>query len=641
MITALEVLSTRPFLDGMAFGAAGAYLHISASATGEIDPETPAHAVIGDLRRAPRNARGMVEYRTDIVILRPADAACGNGRMLYEVTNRGRKQMFNFLCDASSANGGLTAATDVGNAFTLKRGFTIVWSGWDATASPADSGVTMSGPLAMENGRPMVKTIRDEFAFGTTHAVADLVYAPRGEMRLSFEAASQDKAQARLSTRQRPGDAPSIIPSEQWEYIDSRTIRLRPAGTMPVPGLLYDFHYPATNSPVVGLGLAVTRDVVSHLRQTNAAGTSAEMLGRPMSHVIAMGVSQAGRYLRNHMALGFNRDESGKRVFDGVLSFIGGVGGVFQNEAFATPFRTRYPHQDHDFPENEFPFSAARETDPLTGKAGSLFHGGGCDPKLMDVNTSGEYWKKGASLAHTDPLGTRDAELPADARAYLITGTHHGARQGTTTDRGPCLYPVNPQNPVPFLRALLSALDTWVSEGTPPPDSRIPRIADGTLRDGNNTGFPKLPGVRPMEDINDVDPPGDWVDLQPPTHRYQPRVSRVDANGNEVAGIIGPDIAVPLGTHTGWNRFRSPLPEDAMADRYGSYFAFAKTRAERERTGDPRLSLEERYPSQADYVARVAAATEALVKARLLLPEDALHYIELARAAGMPYAGRK
>ena len=275
-------------------------------------------------------------------------------------------------------------------------------------------------------------------------------------------------------------------------------------------------------------------------------------------------------------------------------------------------------------PENEFPFSSARLTDPVTGRTGALLRGDGSDPRLIEVNTSTEYWQKGASLLHTDPLGRRDVRLPTGARAYLVAGTQHGGRAGLGAAPGPCANPRNPHSPAPALRALLTALDRWVSDGVEPPSSRVPTLAGGTLVPPDDTGFPSLPGVRRVLEVNRIAVFGDWIDPRPDaTRAYRPLVSRVDGDGNEVAGIRLPAIAVPLGTHTGWNVYREPFPDGELCDRDGTFVAFARTRAERLAAGDPRPSLAERYGSHAAYVARVEAATAALVEARLLLAEDA------------------
>lgn len=630
MIESVEVLSQCPLLDGQAFGDVGAYRMVTARARGTLDPSAKALEVIVNLDKAPRNARGLIEYDTTVCVLRPEEPARGNGRMLYEANNRGRKQVFRFFCDAPTAGGRLAQATDIGNGFVLRHGYTVVWSGWDATAPVADAGLTMSAPIAMENGRPQVRTIRDEFAAGTTHGAPDANPLPPDCLRLSYPVADTDPARAQLSTRRWPGDAVSVLPAAAWEYAGDRVIRL--TGGPPVPGLLYDFRYPATHAPVIGIGFAATRDVVSHLRHTD---TAASLLGRRMTRVIAIGVSQAGRYLRDHLALGFNRDEAGRRVFDGVLVHVAGGGRVFANDAFATPFRTRYPHSDHDYPEEMFPFSAARMTDPVTGRTAGILQADDCDPKLMDSNTSSEYWKKGASLLHTDPLGSRDVALPEDARAYLIAGTSHDGRPFMDGKPGPCRYPTNPHDPTPVLRALLVALDNWVVNGTAPPASRIPTLQNGTLCEAAALDFPSIPGITPPRAANDADPPASWVDPQPPTRIYRPLVCQTDADGNEVAGIRTPDTVVPLGTHTGWNYFGAPAAHaiggDVVADKHGAFIPFERSKAERESRRDARPSLAERYGDRLSYVGRVAEAAQALVAERLLLPEDAARYVDRAR----------
>ena len=248
---------------------------------------------------------------------------------------------------------------------------------------------------------------------------------------------------------------------------------------------------------------------------------------------------------------------------------------------------------------------------------------------LIQTNTSSEYWQKGASLLHTDPLGARDVELPDNARAYLIAGTQHSGRAGLSTDRGPCANLRNPHDPMPALRALLVALDDWVVEGRPPPPSRVPSIGRDTLVPAAGIGFPEIPGVAVAGELNGIGAP---------PAPYRPLVPRVDADGNETDGIMLPDVAVPLGTFTGWNLYRPPYPAGELADRDGSWIPFAPTAEARAATGDSRRSIAERYPMKDDYVALVAAAGAALVADRLLLPDDAARYV--ARAGSLSWAGR-
>ncbi len=621
MLTSIEIKSVVPLAGGALFGAVGAYERVTATGRGEVDPAHPGNRGIANIDKAPRNAAGRVEYATDIVVLRPVDPARGNGRILYEVNNRGRRMLFGNIADGPAGVNEPDTVAELGNAFPLRRGYTLVWSSWDPDAPRANGGLGLTAPVATDAGQPIVRRIRDEFGSGTRPGGAVESF------RLSYPAASLDQATARLTVRAREADARVAIPAQGWAFVDARTVKLLPDGAKPVAGSIYEIHYEATSPKVQGLGFAATRDVVSFLRH-DPVGHAAT--GRPVTHALAIGFSQAGRYLRDHIGQGFNRDEAGRRVFDGVHAHISGVGRVFFNEPFAQPFRTGTQHEDHAFPENAFPFSTATLEDPLTGARGSLFRGDGCDPLLIETNTSTEYWQKGASLLHTDPLGTRDVDLPANSRVYMVAGTQHGGRAGATTDAGPNRNPRNPHNPMPAIRALFVALDDWVVSGREPPASRVPTLAAGTLVEADATGFPAIPGAAIVRRTNRVAPPGDWVDPVEPARAYRTLVSKVDADGNELAGIRLPDIAVPLATHTGWNEYRAPYPTGEIADRDGSYLAFAATRAERGKAGDARLSVEERYPGRDAYVAAVRAAADALVRDRLMLAEDAAAYVARA-----------
>jgi hypothetical protein len=631
----LKIDRTEPFAEGQEFGTAGAYLRLAGTAYGEVDPRHPLNAVIVNLDKAPRNARGLVEYEVDFDIMRPADPGRGNRKILYEVVNRGRKNLLPVLHEApetspTSFNDPATA-TDAGNGFAFRAGYTLVWSGWDPDAPRANHGLSMRTPVATDKGAPIVKTIRDEFVFGTRVPTTRLT-AP-----LSYEAATLDQGQAHLSVRVREGDPDTEIPAHQWAYADARNIKLLPEGTAFQPGWIYDFWYPAKDPKVLGIGLAATRDLLSFLRYEarDRAGTANPMAlngGNPgVAAVLAFGVSQSGRYLRDHIALGFNQDETGRKVIDGVLTHVAGIGKVFANYEFGQPYRTRTQHEDHGFPENHFPFAHATLTDPVTGQTGGLWRGDGFDPLVIEVNTSTEYWQKGASLLHTDPQGQQDIAIPASVRHFLIAGTQHGGRSGMRAARGSGVHPRNPHDPTPALRALLVALDRWVTEGVEPPASRVPTVTTRTLVAPKDLSFPAIPEVQAPGFANRVDVLADWVNPESrPASPYTPLVPQVDTDGNEVNGIRLPAIAVPLATHTGWNLYRAPYPEGELCDREGSYIPFARTKAERQANGDPRLSLEERYGNHEAYVQKVKEVVRELQKARLLLPEDAARFVDEA-----------
>ena len=611
MIHSLEITAVELLADGAPFGDAGTYERVVGIARGAIDPAHPGNRGIALIDKAPLNAAGLVEYATDFFVLRPADAGRGNGRVLYEVNNRGRKMLVGNICDGPQGVNDPRSVADLGNGFPLKRGYTLVWSGWDPDAPRANFGLGLTAPVATDNGRPIVRRIRDEFGSGTRPGPATETF------RLSYPAATLDPSKARVTVREREGEPRRDV---AWAFVDNRTIRLLPEGTKPTPGSIYDVFYDATAPKVQGIGFAATRDFISHLRHDTGARA---VTGGPVAHTLAIGFSQAGRYLRDHVSQGFNRDEQGRRVFDGIHSHTAGVGRIFFNEPFAQAFRTNTQHEDHGFPESVFPFTTAMLEDPLTGRRGALLQGDDSDPRMIETNTSTEYWQKGASLLHTDPLGERDVALPANSRIYMIAGTQHGGRAGATTDAGPNRNPRNPHSPMPAVRALLVALDEWVSSGRQPPPS-LPRLADGTLVAADATGS----GIRRRGDAPTASrhrATGSISSAARPTARW----CKVDTDGNEVAGVRLP-VSVPLAL-IGWNEYKAPYPTGELADRDGSYFAFAATKTEREANGDPRPSIAERYADRATYVAAVKTAVEALVADRLLLAEDAEAFLARPR----------
>jgi hypothetical protein len=626
-LTEITVTAVEPFAEGAAFGEAGAYERVKGTFKGELDPADARNRVIVNLDKAPRNAAGRVEYEADFHILRPVDPARGSGKILYDTTNRGRQYAHWVLMDSRTVRNDPRAMEDAGNGLLLRRGYIIVANGWDPDAPRSNDGLAMKPVIATDGGKPIVRVIRDELQSGTRGA-------QRESFRLTHEAASIDPSQARLTVRPAEADPRTEIPASGWAYVNAREIRLLPQGTKPQPGAIYEFHYPATRPRVLGIGLAASRDLVSFLRYEKADSKgNANPAGTGIRHVIAFGRSQAGRYLRDHVGQGFNQDESGRKVLDGVLAHTAGVGGVFLNTEFGQPARTSTQHEDHTFPENAFPFSTARMSDPVTGKTGALLRNDGFDPLWMETNTSTEYWQKGASLLVTDPLGTRDVSHPRNARGYLVASTQHGGQAWMRSTPGNCVNNRNPHSPTPALRALLVALDEWVSDGKAPPASRTPRLRDDTLVAPGEVRFPALPGIVVVRRVSEIGVLKDWtkpeMDMSKP---YRPLVTQVDADGNEIAGILLPDIAVPLATHTGWNLYKAPFPEGELCDRDGTYVPFAATRAERESRNDPRLSLEERYGDHAAYVRRVEQAVKKLVGERLLLAEDGELFIAKAKS---------
>jgi hypothetical protein len=627
-ITRITITATESFAADHAFGGAGAYVRLRGVAHGTLDPQASENAGIVDLDKAPRNDAGLVDYATDLFILRPAEPRRGSGILVYDVTNRGAKRILTLLddvpaTDAVAVNDPRTRA-DAGLGFVLGRGHSIVWSGWDPGAPRANHGLGADFPVAIEDGRPLTGRIRDEFHIGTRGPGDGSTH------RLPYPAASLDQPTARLTVRGRESDKRTEIARGDWEFVDNRTIRLLPEGEKFATLRIYELWYEASEPKVLGIGFASVRDLVSFLRHAGD-GNPLVSEGAAIRHALGFGVSQSGRFLRHFLDLGMNKDGQGRRVFDGVFSHVAGAGKVFANHRFGMPGRTATQHEDRLYPENWFPFGPMPAIDPFSGRSGAILQGDASDPLLIETNTSTEYWQKGASLVHTGAGGRGDAELPDNARAYLIAGTQHGGRPGVDPRPGPCLNPRNPHSATPALRALFDALERWVTDGTAPPPSRLPTLAARTAVPADTVRMPRVKGFAVAPGGNRIGPPVDWIDPPEggPVQSYETFVSAVDGDGNEIAGIRLPPIAVPLGTYTGWNLYRAQPLE--LADRDGSFIAFARSRGEREAADDPRPSLEERYRSRGHYVAQVEAAAASLVAERLLLQADAAVFVAAAR----------
>ena len=638
-VTRVEIERVEsPTFEGRSFGDVGPYEKLVGRVYGEVDPEMPESAVIADIELAPRNARGMVQYTADLLILRPVDPARGNGRLFYEANNRGRLLSLNRLNAAPTANSDPTSADDAGNGFLMRQGYTFVASGWDATASSTDSRLNITLPVAVNrDGSAIVGPSLEELVIDNDTTTSG---------RLSYPAATLDTSQATLTVRTRYGDAPQRLDADAWEYVDARAIRLLPAGTAFRQGSLYHLTYPATEPMVAGLGFAAVRDTVSFLRHaaSDDAGSANPLAGQ-MRHAHSFAISQPARFMRDFVHYGFNRDEAGRRVFDGVLNWIGGASGAFVNYRFAQPHRTQRQHIARWFPERPFPYAYNVLHDPLTGQTdgrlGRCLDSGTC-PRILEANSSNEYWVKASSLLHTDTLGD-DLPDPPNVRLYLFSSFPHsgGSRQ---RGNGICQQPRNTLEAEPVLRALLVALDEWVVAGKEPPASRVPRRGDMTLVEAlprENLGFPSIPGVHydglmSTGDLLDFGPhAGDGImTLLPPgvTEPYPALVPRTDADGNDAAGIRVPDVAAPLATYTGWAVRDAEYAGNDLCDAAGQQIAFAKTRADRVAQGDPRPSIEERYGGRAGYVAAVEEVTQALQRDRLLLTEDAQQIIADAQS---------
>jgi hypothetical protein len=654
MITKLVIEKREPFANGHEFAITGAYEKLAGKVYGEVDPKNPLNKIIVNLDKAPRNQQGRVEYWTDLYILKPVDMKRGNGKIFYDAPNRGSKRILMFLNDGPESNDPNTVQ-DAGNGFLMRQGYTIVWSGWQGDLTPGENFLVMGVPVATNNGKEIVSKVRTEIVVSREGISSQPL---SGDDRvMNYEAATTDKSQASLTVRERSYDSRIAISSSEWEFAsckkDKETGKTEmKSSTQDLcllsgfkPGHIYELVYPAKNPLVLGLGFAGVRDLISFLRYETR-----DMTGNPnplaqagdktgIKRAYAWGRSQSGRFLRDFLYHGFNEDESHRQVFEAISPHVAGGGRLFLNYEFARPVTSSQQHTNQLDPEL-FPFAYNILKDPPTAREDGILKRPKTDPYIIHTQTSTEYWQKRGALAHTDGKG-KDIPIPDKVRIYAIASAQHNTVFGSTPRKGNCQQLTNPMPIGDALRALMVALDRWVEEGVPPPPSQIPKVSDGTLvrADQRSNGFPKIPGVRYNGLYNrqlflDYGPHliRGKIDVHPPKQikngAYTILVPKVDADGNEMAGIRLPAIRVPLATYTGWNLQRQGLAEDELCALLGSYIPFPKSKEDREKSGDPRLSVQERYKDQSDYVQQVSRAARTLVNERFLLPEDAERIID-------------
>jgi hypothetical protein len=572
----------------------------------------------------------------------------------YEVPNRGGKGILRRL-QYAEASLDPRAPADFGDAWLLEQGFSIAWMGWQWDAPERPGLLRLRAPIATTGRRPIEGLARSVVIVGERRDEAPLADASH----IAYPPVDPEGRDSRLYVRDRRLDAPRLLPRKSWRFAGTSKVVLEGGFE---PGRIYEVVYRSRDPRVAGCGLAATRDLVSFFK--SESGPHNPLAG--VSLALGHGISQSGRFLRHFLQQGFNEDEQGRRVFDGVFVEVAGAGRGSFNHRFAQASRDGHQHWNVHYPTDVFPFTDLPQTDPETGETAGLLDralASGTAPKLFHVVTAYEYWNRAASLMHTDPTGARDVALPDTSRVYLIASAQHGpgslppAEGGATGNDG--LHAANPNDFRPAIRALVHALDRWVAEDVEPPPSRCPRIADGTLVAPEKAGWPPVPGVRFPLVRNEparVDYGPEWargvIALEPPRlgRVFPALVPAVDADGNDRAGIRLPEVAAPLATQTGWN-WRHPATgaPDALVAYRGSYLGFARTRAEREAKGDPRLSIEERYRGREDYLGRVALSALALVRERFLLPQDVPFVLERAAAhwdwrrtsvPGGPSAGR-
>ena len=622
-VVAVNIKARHPYAGGKSFGESAAYERIEGAFTFAVDPGNPANAAIVDLEYAPVDDQGRVRFESDFTLIAPKDTAGGNGRLIVEAVNRGRRRTVAFFNRAPTPP--ITSAEiPEGDGFLLNHGYSVLSVGWQWDVYRSDALLGLEAPGISINGQEVTGQACVEMRpnmMETTRLLANRDHQP-------YPVADLHDPDAMLLVRDWEDGPDTVIPRDQWRFPDSEHVSLESGFH---PGKIYYVIYTAAKPVVVGCGMLAIRDAAAWFRNPSDDFAAYQ-------RIYGHGVSQCGRLLRHMVYLGINMGEDGSPVFDGLLPHVaGGRMGEF-NHRFAQPSCQSNPGFGHQFPfaDNNLTDALTEQTDGLLNRLREL----DATPKIIYTDSAAEYWRGDAGLTHIDSSGIADLDEAPETRRYLFAGTQHlpGAPDlmvGQGPDGSTGMHPYNAVDYIPLLRAALFNLDSWVTDGVEPPPSQHPRLDDGTavtqvsylqavpsIPSRNRPDSERLWRVREL----DVGPGADHGIAAYPVkegREYPHLVPAADADGNELAGIRLPDLTVPVGTHTGWN-LRHPdtgAPEQLMSMQGSSHW-FPATANLRDEMGDPRLSIEERYSDRDDYAAQAKAAASKLAEDGYLLTED-------------------
>jgi hypothetical protein len=637
----LEIARTTPFAGGESFGDVGEYRLVEGTAHYAVDPLHASNSAITDIELAPRDSKGKVWFSSDFKMLQPANPDRGKHRMLFDVVNRGNVTALSGFNDAGPFDPSLPL--NAGNGWLMREGYTVVMSGWQADLPATPGLVGMQAPEAIgSDGGPLVGKMLCQFQCNepvNVFLLADRRHTPHPPANI-------DDPTATLTVRDHPNEPARPVSRDKWSFVRVEDEQVEPDPSHIYmasgfePGKVYQLVYSTRGSTIVGLGMAAMRDIVSFLKYGSAEQ------GNPCAGDIerahAVGRSQSGRFLRQYIHAGLNTDEEGRMALDGIIAHVaGGMRGEFN-------LRFGQPSKDVCFIiPGLFPFTDTVQTDPVTGDSGSMLdrmNEQGQIPKIMFTNTSAEYWRGDAALIHTNLENMTDAQEDSEhVRRYHFAGTQHGSGAFPPLEIRPVdgvkgQLPFNSVDYNPLMRAALNNLDSWVSGEKPAPPSRHPSLNDGTAVETYTLAdkFAKLPNAQ----VNSKPTRAMRLDYGSETHlgrtiklpaeqgeQYPALVSDVNEDFNEIAGIRLPDISVPVATYTGWNlRHRDIGNPELVIGITGGLAGWTlpmpATREARERSGDPRLSIEERYESRDDYLERVREAARKLADEGYMVEED-------------------
>ena len=549
-VQSLTLQSSNQYVERKTFGKYGEYEVAEFEIDYAIDPQHAANSRITDLDKAPLTQDQRVQFRGNARLVYPKNTA--PACLLVDVPNRGRPTAFSFNRPAPTEL--QTTSMPSGDGFLFRHGFAVLSIGWQFDAE----GMYLEVPEAHENGDRIngeaisqMQPSRDTSSLLVGQGGV-FTYEPSGTGRLFQRAHTQAPYEE--------------VDRNTWRFGRNRegqfdaTTRYISKDDGFSKGVVYTLVYETLGAPIVGLGLLALRDAAAFFKY------DFDWPENPPSLAIGYGASQTGRVLRHFVYEGLNDDESGRQIFDAVIPHIaGGQRGDF-NHRFAQPGSMGIPAAGQ-----QFPFAANSTFDHHSGRQEGLWDRCQNPPKVLSTNTSWEYWRGDAALVHVSTDGKRDIRPSDDERIYMFAGTHHINGVLPLTDQfsltGEQLpYPLNTISYTPLLRAVLLNALAWIREELEPPASRYPRLSDDSLveravvidRFLRSPRFQALPNPDNLSGLWYTDL-GEEIDNGICRHparlieRYPRLVSNVDETLNELAGIRLPEIAVPIGVHSGWN----------------------------------------------------------------------------------------
>jgi len=625
-VSRIEISERVDLLNGKPFGKSGAFEKIKGKVFFNLDPENPQNQQIVDLKLAEKNENGMVEAWANFMVLRPKNLSSTVGFL--EVSNRGGIASMSYFNQAESRSLDPTSETELGDGFLMREGFTVMWVGWQFDVPRQEGLLRIEVPVVQEGGKPVTGLVRCDWTLDEETPQLELGH--RGH--IAYPVSNPEDSVHRLTVRSGRLDKRTAIPRESWRFVGPDNEEIEIDGGFQA-GKIYELVYLGKNPVVVGYGLAAVRDLISYAKYNPDCPF-------PIGQGVAFGVSQTGRFLRHFLYQGFNIDEKNRKAFDGMIIHTAGAGRGSFNHRFAQPSRDAHRYSAFFYPTDIFPFSSREQLDPETNRSDGLLKNVNDKrylPNIFYTNTGYEYWGRAASLIHSSIDGSQDIEPLENERIYHLASAQHFVAAFPPRDQtgitGQKAYRSNPLDFKFALRALVEAMKLWITEDKDPPESRYPRIDEGTLVPVHKINFPKIPGVKTPGVVHEayrVDYGGRWekgiIDRQPPVlgKAFPTLVPQVNELGNEMAGIKMIESMVPLATFYPWSlRIGFPAAEEELVDFYGTFIPLPVNRSVKKRDLDPRPAISQLYSNKKVYLNKVRIEVVNLVKDRFLLQQDA------------------